>query len=240
MSLKPPKYSDIKKLEERMQSKRRNFEKKYKLPSPTLIISEGTKTEPHYIQGLVDLIIKKYSEINKNARHSMKDIIKIHGTGRNTNGLLKYARDLAAKPENKHYKRIWIMYDKDDFPLDNFDNTQFSIEDKECDDADRKFFAAWSNECIELWFILHFQDLISDVGREQYKEILKAYLDYDKAASDIYDIIDKNEKSSVDLAISRAKKLYESYDNKTAPSKMVPATRVYELVEELRGYLNES
>jgi hypothetical protein len=240
MSLRPAKYNEIKKLEEKMKIKRREFEKKYKLPTPTLIISEGTKTEPHYIQGLVDLIIKKYSEINKNARHSMKDLIKINGTGRNTKGLLKYARDLAEKPENKHYKRIWIMYDKDDFPLDNFDNTQFSIDDKECDDADRKFFAAWSNECIELWFILHFQELISDVGREQYREILKSYFDYDKAAAEIYNIIDKHEKSNIDLAISRAKKLCESYGDKTPPSKMVPATRVYKLVEELRGYLSDS
>ncbi len=156
MSLKPSKYSDAKKLEEKMHTRQRVFKERYKLPPPTLIISEGTKTEPNYIKGLVDLINKKYSEINKNARHSMKDTIKIHGTGRNTKGLLEYARNLAEKPENKHYNRIWIMYDKDDFPLDNFDNTLFSIKGKQCDDADRKFFAAWSNECIELWFILHF------------------------------------------------------------------------------------
>jgi hypothetical protein len=240
MSLRPAKYSEKKKLEDKMQTKRRNFERKYKLPPHTLIISEGTKTEPHYIQGLVDLIIKKYSEINKNARHSMKELIKIHGTGRNTNGLLEYSRKYAEKTENKHYKRIWIMYDKDDFPLDNFDNTQFSIDEKICDDADRKFFAAWSNECIELWFILHFQDLISDVGREQYREILKSYFEYDKASVEIFDIIDQHEKSNIDLAISRAKKLCDSYDEKTPPSKMVPATRVYELVEELRGYLSDS
>lgn len=236
MSLRPSKYSDRKKLKEKMKIKRSNFEEKNKLPPPTLIISEGIKTEPHYIQGLVDLIIKKYSEINKNARHSMKDLIKIHGTGRNTKGLLEYSRNFAEKPENKHYKRIWIMYDKDDFPLDNFDNTQFSIDDKKCDDDDRKFFAAWSNECIELWFILYFQDLRSDVGRDQYKEILKKYFDYEKASADIYNIIDEHEKSSIDLAISRAEELYKSYCDKT-PSRMVPATRVYELVKELRGYL---
>ena len=238
MSLKPSKFRDNKKLEEEMKSKRRSFEEKSKLPPPTLIISEGIKTEKHYMQGLVDLIIERYSEINKNARHSMKDQIKVHGTGRNTIGLLKWARKFAEQPENKHYSRIWIMYDKDDFPLDNFDNTQFSIEDKECDDTGRKFFAAWSNECFELWFVLHFRELTSNVGRERYNEILKSYFDYDKAATDIYDIIGKHEKSNIDLAITRAKKLYKSYDDKT-PSKMVPATRVYELVEELRRYLSD-
>ncbi|WP_304969408.1 RloB family protein, partial [Romboutsia ilealis] len=46
------------------------------------------------------------------------------------------------------------MYDKDDFPLDNFDNTQYSAEKRK---EIRKYRVAWSNECIELWFVLHFQ-----------------------------------------------------------------------------------
>lgn len=241
MSLKPSKFSDRKILEEKMGMKKRSFEEKNKLPPPTLIISEGTKTEVHYIKELAKLINEKYSEAyRRGSRLLDKERIKVHGTGRNTLSLLKWARDFAKLPENKNYTRIWIMYDQDDFPLDSFDNTQYSIEDKECDDADTEFFAAWSNECIELWFILHFQELTSNVGREQYKEILKRYFDYDKAAADTYDILDKHEKSNVELAISRAKKLYEYYGDKTPPSKMAPATRVYELVEELRGYLQDS
>ena len=240
MSLKPSKFRDRKISEEKMGMKKRIFEEKNKLPPPTLIISEGTKTEVHYIKGLAKLINEKYSEAyRRGSRFLDDDRIKVYGTGRNTLSLLKWVRNFVEKPENKHYKRIWIMYDQDDFPLYNFDNTQYSINDKECDDADRKFFAAWSNECIELWFILHFQELTANVGREQYKKILNGYFDYDKAAADTYDILDKHDESSIDLAISRAKKLYESYGEKTSPSKMVPATRVYELVEELRGYLQE-
>lgn len=232
MTLRPAKYSDEKKLKEKIQNKQREKEKRHKLPPYTLIISEGIKTEVHYITGLVKLINMKYSELID------ADRIKVFGTGRNTRGLLKYARKYAERQENKVYKRIWLIYDKDDFPLDDFDNTQFSIDDKEYDDVDRKFFAAWSNECIELWFILYFQELTANVGREQYREILKRYFDYDKAAVDIYDIIDKHEKSDIELAISRARKLYEGYGDKTPPSKKVPATRIYELVEELRGYLS--
>lgn len=64
------------------------------------------------------------------------------------------------------------MYDKDDFPLDNFDNTQYSAEGR---NVERVYKVARSNECIELWFILHFQDLNSNVGRERYNEILNNY-----------------------------------------------------------------
>ena len=39
---------------------------------------------------------------------------------------------------------------------------------------------AWSNECIELWFVLHFQELAVNNGREQYQRILKQKYGYEK------------------------------------------------------------
>ena len=44
-----------------------------------------------------------------------------------------------------------------------------------------------------------------------------------------YDIL----KDKTDIAITRARKQYESYGEQP-PSKRCPATRVYELVENLR------
>lgn len=88
----------------------------------------------------------------------------------------------------------------DDFPLDNFDNTQFSAEQR----LDKRTFkVAWSNVSLELWFVLHFQEL----------------------------------SSNTEIAINRAKKQYESYPPDTPASKRCPATRVFELVEELKQYL---
>lgn len=43
-------------------------------------------------------------------------------------------------------------------------------------------------------------------------------------------------KDKTDIAIQRARRQYESYHD-AAPSKRCPATRVYELVEELWKYL---
>jgi len=48
----------------------------------------------------------------------------------------------------------------------------------------------------------------------------------------LYDLF----KDKTDIAIQRAKRQYESYKNETL-SKKCPATRVYELVEELMKYL---
>lgn len=116
MSKKPLKASDIKKLEAIMSKKKKKIEEFHQLPPYIIIFSEGTKTEPFYIKGLTQQVNNKYSEFTSNDR------IIVIGTGRNTRSLLEYAR----KTVSENYPEcevVWIMYDKDDFPYDDFDNT---------------------------------------------------------------------------------------------------------------------
>ncbi|MDE7013679.1 MAG: RloB family protein [Kineothrix sp.] len=224
MSLKPIKFSETKRSQKELKSK---MQKKAKplldfLPPYTYIVSEGTKTEPNYIIGMTDKINAKYYDLSSGKR------IIVHGTGKSTKNLLQYARK-QVEIDFPQATVVWLMYDKDDFPLDNFDNTQHSALTKK---DKRKYKVAWSNECIELWFLLHFQDLTSNVGREKYRHLLRKYCGYEKNMPNIYDILhDKTNK-----ALARAKQQYESYGD-IAPSKMCPATRVYQLVEELIKYL---
>ena len=125
------------------------------------------------------------------------------------------------------------MYDKDDFPTDNFDNTQFEAEARK----DPAMAVAWSNESIELWFVLYFEDYRANNGRKQYIEKLNKYFDYSKTREDLFDVL--SEKGSLEDAKKRARKMYQEFlDAKiSSMSAMVPATRVFELVEELEGYL---
>jgi len=224
MSLKPKKASEIKKEQEKINAK---MEKRKKviiddLPPYMYVISEGTKTEPNYIRGLAEVINTKFSDLSSGNR------IVVKGTGRNTLSLLDYARKKVVK-EFPQAEIVWLMYDKDDFPLDNFDNTQHSAEKKT---STREFKVAWSNESIELWFVLHFQELIVNTGRERYKEILEELFEYQKNQTNIYDVL----KDKTEVAIRRAKKQYKSY-GELPPSQRCPATRVFELVEELMRYL---
>lgn len=223
MSKKPLKASTQKKLEAAMQKKRKNIEELHKLPPYTVIFSEGIKTEPFYIQGLTKQVNQKYAQFTSGDR------ITVVGTGRNTRSLLNYARKKVSA-DYPECRAVWLMYDKDDFPFDDFDNTQFSAVDKICL---QEYHVAWSNECIELWFILHFQPLFSHIGREQYHDILKGYFPYEKTLENIYDIL----KDKTHIAIARAKTLYASYDEDTPPSQRTPATRVHELVDFLNSYL---
>ncbi len=224
MSLKPKKYSELKReqseLKEKMQKKKKEINDE--LPHYTYIVSEGTKTEPYYFESIAQKINEKYREF------STGRFIFVEGTGRNTKGLLEYARKTVDK-KFPQAEVVWLVYDKDDFPLDNFDNTQYSAEEKT--DV-REYRAAWSNECIELWFLLHFQELSVNVGRERYRELLKGYCGYEKNMKNIFEIL----QPSINVAAVRAKRQYESYGD-IAPSQKCPATRVYQLIEELQKYL---
>lgn len=227
MSLKPKKHSDIKKIKEKMKVKASKMDTLQELPPYTMIVSEGIKTEPLYLKGFVKKINDKYKNISKEPH------IQVYGTARNTQSLLRFVDKMIANGEWAHFKKFWLVYDKDDFPLDNFDNTQFEAEVRKNPDM----AVAWSNESIELWFLLHFQDYCSNNGRKQYIEKLNEYFDYSKTREDLYEVL--MEKGSLSDAKRRAKKMYQEFldAGESSMAAMVPATRMYELVEELEHYL---
>lgn len=172
MSLKPKKFSEQKREQSELKQKMQKRSKEINriLPPYLYIVSEGTKTEPYYIEGIAQIINEKYKEF------STGKFIEVEGTGKSTKGLLEYARNNVEKVFPRA-EEVWLMYDMDDFPLYNFDNTQHSAEGR----ADRRRYrVAWSNECIELWFLLHFQELTANIGRKKYRELLEGYCGYEK------------------------------------------------------------
>lgn len=225
MSLKPKKVSEIKREQSKL-NKKMNKRKKTLLddiPPYTFIVSEGIKTEVAYISGFASAINRKYADFTTG------EMIKIMGTGRNCQSLLSYARE-AVEEEMPQASVVWLMYDKDDFPLDNFDNTQFSAEQRV---DSRTFKVAWSNECLELWFVLHFQELSTNVGRDNYVKLLEKHCNYRKNDPNLFQIM----KANTDVAIKRAKRQYNAYPPNTPASQRCPATKVFELVEDLKKYL---
>ena len=197
MSLKPKKKSDLKKIENKMKRKESRMNTKELLPPYTMIVSEGTKTEPIYLRGFASKINEKYKDLVR------ENHIEVYGTGNNTNGLIRFVDRKRASGDWAKFQKIWLVYDKDDFPLDNFDNTQFEAESRK----DVSMSVAWSNESIELWFVLHFQDYISNNGRSQYIQILNNYLDYSKVREDLFDLL--MEQGSLENAKRRARKAYD-------------------------------
>ena len=137
-----------------------------------LFITEGTKTEPHYLYGLIDELVQQLgSDVKKHL------IVEPQGT--NTLFLLDQAEQLLQNTSDL-YQHVWILYDLDDFPLDRFDNTVHRCE--ALSKRNRKlgygpeFHAIWSNQCFELWLLLHFCPLDADISRKAYSQKLSEQL----------------------------------------------------------------
>ncbi len=184
-----------------------------------LIVCEGERTEPNY-----------FSELGKQLPRGTVEL-KIEGTGRNTIGLVDFAmkqRDNASRP----YDRVWAVFDKDDFPEENFNNAILKA-------SSNNINCAWTNEAFELWFLLHFQFVNTGMKRDEYKaylerEVIKKSGDinykYLKSTPNTFSIL--NTHGNQIQAIEWAKQLKQKYvDQRHAVHN--PCTCVHELIEEL-------
>ncbi|MDR1687546.1 MAG: RloB family protein [Clostridiales bacterium] len=233
MSKKPLKHGDQKVIDERLRLKAakkiRRTEELPLLPPITKIFCEGTKTEPHYLKEIVNSITERYKKYAMENRISLDDVVQIEGVARSGKSLLEYAK----KHVPTDVVNVWLVYDKDDFPPEQFNVTP-KMAAAETKKGKVNYSTAWSNECIELWFLLHFQDLYSNISRELYIEKLREhYPAYTKSSTDVYTQL----KTKTNDAIKRAKKLYESFEPEKTPSEKAPCTMVYKLVEFLLEYI---
>ena len=169
-----------------------------------LIVCEGTKTEPSYFErfrvpGLV---------------------IQVEGTGMNTVSLVKETIRLRGEGE---YDKVWCVFDKDDFSLDQFEQAiQLAYKNG--------IRVAYSNQAFELWYVLHFCYLQNAIGRADYRKMLDRFLGkkYEKNNPEMYQLL----LPKMDTAIENAKRLLNEYDPHS-PGKDDPSTLVHELVVEL-------
>lgn len=222
MSLKPLKKSDL----DKGWMKRRSGKPVKIRPEYHLIVTEGTNTEPAYFQAMKDVINQQYP----NRIH-----LDIAGTGKNTLALFEEAYNLTRNNPNG-YSHVWIVYDTDDFPKRYIDQTVELC--REATNSETTYHAIWSNQCIELWFLLHFAFFHSDIHRNEYWPKLNTFLtslergNYAKNRGDMYEIL----YPYMDIAIRNARNLND-INHGRCPSEAAPGTKVYELIEKLRPYL---
>ena len=100
---------------------------------------------------------------------------------------------------------------------------------------------AWSNDSFEVWLLLHLQYFDNITHRTQlYAELDKhfqstLYKDYRKGTADTRSFITQI-LPNTQTAIDRAKTLYAFHAGKSETDKN-PATKIFELVEELQALL---
>lgn len=190
-----------------------------------LIVCEGEKTEPNYFEAIRKILPKE-----------MVNRVTIEGTGRNTLSLINYAnleiekRKQAGGPP---YYHIWLVFDRDSFNPDDFDNAIQCIEQKSS--TSEKWHAAWSNEAFELWYILHFRTQTGGaLSREAYQDILESEMGrpYKKNAPDMFELICDRTPQAIRRAETARKLLADQPFH-----SQNPATTVHRLVNQLLGYL---
>lgn len=121
---------------------------------------------------------------------------------------------------------VWVVFDKDEYSINE------AIKEAEANDIE----VAWSNECFELWFILHFNNVVTSMDRKQcltkiktlFREKLKK--EYEKNGLNYYECL----KDKIKMAITFAKRQHQILQSERRnPDNSNPCTTVYKLVEYL-------
>ena len=168
-------------------------------------------------------------------------LIEIEPCQAETMRVIGMAEDYVEKNEIQK-GQVWCVYDKDSFPAEHFNGVEERANSLNKINLELQYHAAWSNECIEFWFLLHFAYYTANNHRTEYISFLNAKFKelgigkYQKNMNDIFTIL--MEYGNPKLAIRYAKRIIKDGAGKT-PTEIAPGTKVYELVEELAKYLPE-
>ena len=172
-----------------------------------LIVCEGEKTEPNYFSSF----------------RVPKAVIKVRGIGENTVRLVERAVRLMKEDD---YDQVWCVFDKDEFPPQNF-NAALRLAER------HGIKVAHSNEAFESWYVLHFNYHQSATARHLYVEMLtkRMGVPYEKNRLDMYERLEAHQET----AIRNAEKLLSNYDP-PRPAQDNPSTTVHLLVQELNRF----
>ena len=200
-----------------------------------LIVCEGERTEPNYFRAFCRKLVGGEG-----------DRVEVVGIGDNTLHLVEEAKKIVerrARGEAPPFYHVWVVFDKDEFPDDQFDNAIRAIETEDAQfraGASPHWSAAWSNEAFELWYLLHFQEALGGaMGRDEMCRRLSALFasdlgvvgGYRKNAPDVFERL----MARLPLAIERGERAFGKWRGR-APHECNPATRVFELVRQLYAY----
>lgn len=187
-----------------------------------LIVCEGQKTEPNYLNAFVR---DCQSEIREE---------EVRGEGRGTCSLVR--RTLALRKEiearrTNPFDRVWLVFDRDDFP--DF-NKAIELA------RQNGLQVAWSNESFELWYLLHFQAPADRILRDRCIVMLEHAIrqatgrrnyHYQKADPKLYRIMETY--GDREMAARHARRLRRRFAGNTDYASHHPCTLVDILIAEL-------
>jgi hypothetical protein len=194
-----------------------------------LIVTEGSKTEPQY-----------FNEIRKELRLPTANINVMHSDyGTCPRRIVEYAFDLFTNGDNskgilpKSFEKVYAVFDRDDHIHYNDALTLAqSLQGKNLRNDQRlaiEFKAIVSVPSFELWLLLHYENCVAPIHRDDVIDHLKNYIpNYEKGKEGLY----KLTKDYYDIAKPRAENINF---NTTAWDGTESYTEIYLLIEKLRN-----
>ncbi len=202
--------------QEMVNGKSSRVQKMMEINNKIKIYCNALQTEPNYFEAFA-------KEVNKSkVSDATVEVIKTQKKG----GLDPYSAVEYVIKNKGDCSNVWVVFDKDHFDIEK------AIRLAE----ENKINIAWSNECFELWLILHFNYITTSLDRKEslkkIKELIKKNcgIDYDKNSKKIYELT----KEKIKIAVAYSKKQYQLMKrDKVTVNKANPCNTVFKLVEVL-------
>lgn len=191
-----------------------------------LIVSEGSKTEPHY-----------FREIRAHYRlHTANVQVQPSALGTQPLQVVEYAEqlflrgDLTKQIHPRAFEQVYALFDRDNHgTYHNALDKAAALDGKLRSDLGQRvaFRAVPSVPCFELWLLLHFEDVLAPIQRADVYQRLRAHLPgYDKGQGGHFD----RTRANLDAAMQRAVHLAGVHN---AHSGVEPFTDLHKLVDLL-------
>ena len=191
-----------------------------------LIVSEGSKTEPHY-----------FREIRAHYRLNTANV-QVHPSAIGTQPLqvVEFAEELFLRGDEpkriqaRAFEQVYALFDRDEHATySNALMKATALDGKLRNDLGRpiKFKAIASVPCFELWLLLHFADVLAPIHRDEVYERLRTFLfGYDKGQAGHFE----RTRPHLEAAMARATHLAGIH---TAHEGVEPFTDLHTLVRLL-------
>ncbi len=185
-----------------------------------LVLVEGSKTEPSYLLPLV--------------RH-LRDSVIIEVDDRGAAPLTLVQRAVARKREGdqesrrqrgRAYDGIWCLFDRDEHP--NIPEA-FELAER------HGIQVAMSNPCIELWFVLHFEDRAAFVTRQDAQRRAEHHLGCRKVLDEVA-TSKLHTKSAFEAARRRAEALEKKHEGDGSPRRSNPSSDVWRFIDHVQAF----
>jgi RloB-like protein len=192
-----------------------------------LIVCEGSKTEPHYLNEICV----------HHSLHSANIQVRPSQLGTECKQVVDYAKQLFEKGDKnqgirpKSFDLVYAVFDRDDHKT-YFDALSYAevLDEKLRNDEKQpvSFKVVASVPSFELWLLLHYESVLAPLHRDDVYERLKAYVPgYNKGATGLFAMT----RGNLALATERANALAKT---NSAHTEGGPFTCVHLLVHLLQ------